>query len=92
MEELKIEPVDKERRYKSHWLRRVTRMNSNKMPQIMLNYRPNGRRRLKRSLKRLLDEAETTRDGCVINRHQMVSTTDLLRNVSDVKNSIKLLK
>jgi hypothetical protein len=32
----------------------------NRLPKIMLNYRPNGRRRrLGRPLKRLLDEAET---------------------------------
>jgi len=29
------------------------------VPKIMLNYRPNERRRLGRLLKRLLDEAET---------------------------------
>jgi hypothetical protein len=34
-------------------------MSSRKMPKIMLNTRPNGGRRLGRSLKRLLDEAET---------------------------------
>jgi hypothetical protein len=43
----------------SNWLRLATRMNSSRMPKIMLNYRPNGRRRLGRPLKRLLDEAET---------------------------------
>ena len=49
-EELKVEPVDENlRRYKSNWLRHVTRMNSNRMPQIMLNYRPNRRRRLESS-------------------------------------------
>jgi len=54
---LKVEPVYEElRRYKSRWLRHVTRMNNNK---IMLNYRQNGRRRLGRPLKRLLGEAET---------------------------------
>jgi len=42
----------------SNWLRHVTRM-YNRMPKIMLNYRPNGRRWLERSLKRLLEEAET---------------------------------
>jgi len=43
LEELKVEPVDeKSRRYKSNWLRHATRMNSNGMPEIMLNYRPNG--------------------------------------------------
>jgi len=51
LEQLKIEPVnEKLRRYKSKWLRQVTRMN-NRMPKIMLNYRSNGRRRLGRSLK-----------------------------------------
>jgi hypothetical protein len=42
LEELKVEPVDeKTRRYKSNWLRQVTRMDSNGMPEIMLNYRQN---------------------------------------------------
>jgi len=30
-----------------------------RMPRIMLNYRPNGRKRLERPLKRLLEEDET---------------------------------
>jgi hypothetical protein len=34
-------------------------MNNNRMPKIMLNYRPNQRRRLGRPWKRLLAEAET---------------------------------
>jgi len=42
LEELKVEPVDKKlRRYKSNWVH-VTRMNSNRMPKIMLNFRQNG--------------------------------------------------
>jgi hypothetical protein len=58
LEELKVEPVDgKLRRYKSNWLQ-VKRINSNGLFTIMLNYRPIGRRRLGRPLKRLLDEAE----------------------------------
>jgi len=41
LEELKVEPADENlRRYKSNWLRHVTRMNNN-MAKIMLNYRPN---------------------------------------------------
>ena len=37
-------------------LRQVTRLNSDRMPKVMLNYRPTGRRRFGRPLKRLLDE------------------------------------
>jgi hypothetical protein len=60
LEELKGEPADKKlRRYKSDWLQHVTRMNNNRMPNIVLNYRPNGRRLLERPLKRLLEEPET---------------------------------
>jgi hypothetical protein len=60
LEELKVEPVDgKLRKNKSHWLRHVTMWNNNRMPKIMLNYRPDGRRRLGRPLSRLLDEVET---------------------------------
>jgi hypothetical protein len=59
LEQLKIEPVnEKLGRYKSKWLRQVTRMN-NMIPKIMLNYRSNSGRRLGRSLKRPLDDAET---------------------------------
>jgi hypothetical protein len=59
LEELKEEPVDhRVRRYKSNWLRYVTRIN-NKMPKITQNDRPHGRGRLGRPLNRLLDEAKT---------------------------------
>ena len=52
---MKIEPADENlRRYKSNCLRHVTRMD-NRMPKIVLKYRPNGRKRLGRPLKRLLD-------------------------------------
>jgi len=37
----------------------VARMDTNIMPVVMLNCRPNGRRRFERPWKRLLDEAET---------------------------------
>jgi hypothetical protein len=36
-------------------------MNNIRMPKILLNYRPNGQRRLGRPLKRILDEAETAK-------------------------------
>jgi len=59
LEELKVEPVDgKLRKNKSHWIRHVARMN-NRVPKIMLNYRPDGRRRLGIPLSRLLDKVET---------------------------------
>jgi hypothetical protein len=52
------EPVDEELRgYKSSWPRHVTRMNSNWMPNVMLNYGPNGGRRLGRHFE------ETIRGG-----------------------------
>jgi hypothetical protein len=60
LEELKVEPVnEKLQRYKWKLLWHVTRMNSSRMPKIMLNYRPNSRRRLGRPWKSLWDEAET---------------------------------
>jgi hypothetical protein len=60
LENLEVEPVDEKLTgYKSNWLQHVRRMNNNRMPKIMLNYRPNGRRRLGRPLNRQLDEDET---------------------------------
>jgi hypothetical protein len=57
LEELKAEPDGKKLSgYRSNWLRLITRMSNNRMPKIILSYRPNGRRRLGRPLKRLLDE------------------------------------
>jgi hypothetical protein len=56
------------KKIQSNCLRYVMKMNDSRMPKIMLNYRPNGRRRLGEPLKRLLDEVEQvyqglTRDG-----------------------------
>ena len=49
LEEMKVEPIgEKLRRKKLDWLRHVEGMNSNLMAKIMLNCRPNGRRRLGR--------------------------------------------
>jgi hypothetical protein len=60
LEGLKVEPVEeKEKRYKSAWLQHVTRMNNHRIPKLMLNFKPNVRRRRGRLLNRLLDEAET---------------------------------
>jgi hypothetical protein len=45
LEELKIEPIDEKlKRYKLNWLRDTARMSNNRMPKIMLNCKPNGRR------------------------------------------------
>jgi len=64
LEELTVEPDDEKlRRYKSNWLLHVTRMNNNRMPEIMMNLRLNRRRGLGRHLKRLLDEAEAGLSG-----------------------------
>jgi hypothetical protein len=42
LEEIKIEPVDEKlRRCKPNWLRHLTKIN-NRVPKIMLNYRPSG--------------------------------------------------
>jgi predicted Zn-dependent protease with MMP-like domain len=41
LEDLQVEPVDEKLTgYKSNWLRHVRRMNTNRMPKIVLNYRP----------------------------------------------------
>jgi hypothetical protein len=58
--ELKVGPVDEKLiGYKSNSLQHVTRLNYNRMPKTVLNYGPNGRRRLGRPLKRLLDDTKT---------------------------------
>jgi hypothetical protein len=49
LEELKVEPVDEKlRRYKSSWPRHVAIVNSNRVAQIVLNFRPNEPRRFER--------------------------------------------
>jgi hypothetical protein len=56
LEELTVEPADVEaKRRKSNCLQHARRLNNNRMPKIMLNYRPNGRTQLGRYLKILLD-------------------------------------
>jgi len=66
LDEMKVEPVDgKLRRCKSNWLRHVTGMNSSRMARIMLYCRQNGRRRLGRPLKGLLDKAESLNQGII---------------------------
>ena len=61
LEEMKVEPVDEIlRRYKSRWLRHVTRMNKNRVTKITLNYRPNEKKiLLGRPMKSIVDAAAT---------------------------------
>jgi len=54
--ELKITPIlDKLQEYKRNWIHRVNRMPRNRLPRVMKQYSPTGRRNHSRSLKRLLD-------------------------------------
>jgi hypothetical protein len=54
--ELKITPVlDKLLEYKRKWIQHVNRMPRNKLPRVMNQYSPTGRRNHGRPLKRLLD-------------------------------------
>jgi hypothetical protein len=48
MDKLKI------KRHKSNWIIHIIKISINRMPEVMLIYRPNGRRRLGRPLNGLL--------------------------------------
>jgi hypothetical protein len=53
--------IDKNKHYTDKTITTLQkkRYNNNNMPKIMMNYRPDGQRRLGRPLKRLSEEAET---------------------------------
>ena len=54
--ELKITPIlDKLQEYKRNWIHHVNRMPRNRLPRVMKQYFPTGRRNHSRPLKRLLD-------------------------------------
>jgi len=54
--ELKITPIlDKLQEYNRNWIHRVNRMPRNRLPKVMKQYSPTGRRNNGRPLKRLLD-------------------------------------
>ena len=54
--ELKITPIlDKLQEYKRNWIQHVNRMPRNRLPRVMKQYFPTGRRNRGRPLKRLLD-------------------------------------
>ena len=53
---LKITPIlDKLQEYKRNWVHHVNRMPRNRLPRVMKQYSPTGRRNNGRPLKRLLD-------------------------------------
>ena len=54
--ELKITPIlDKLQEYKRNWIQHVNRMPRNRLPKVMKQYSPSGRRNHGRPLKRILD-------------------------------------
>jgi hypothetical protein len=54
--ELKITPVlDKLLEYKRNWIQHVNGMPRNRLPRVLKQYSPTGRRNCSRTLKRLLD-------------------------------------
>jgi len=54
--ELKISPIlDKLQEYKRNWIHNVNRMPRNRLPRVMKQYSPTGRRNNGRPLKRFLD-------------------------------------
>jgi hypothetical protein len=69
LEDTKVEWVDEKlRRYKSNWLQHVTRMNNNRMPKIILKYRPHGWRWLGRPYKTLLERPKQVNQGLTCDR------------------------
>jgi hypothetical protein len=57
VKELNITPVlFKIQEYKRNWIQHVNRMHRNRLPRILKNCTPKGRRNQGRPLKRLLDE------------------------------------
>jgi hypothetical protein len=53
LKHLKVEPVSKcIQNYRANWKNRTERMDSNRIPNNLLNYRPHGKRSLGRPLKR----------------------------------------
>ncbi|KAJ4440667.1 hypothetical protein ANN_08814 [Periplaneta americana] len=60
LEQLEVESVEEKiNRYKLNWLDHVRKMENSRSPKIMMQYKPRGRRRPGRPLRRLLDGAET---------------------------------
>jgi len=59
LEELQLEPFEEKIRRNKSLATTCNKKEQQQDAKHMANYRPNGRRQLRRPLKRLLDEAET---------------------------------
>ncbi|KAJ4431868.1 hypothetical protein ANN_20474 [Periplaneta americana] len=58
MEELQLEPViNHVKRYQNNWINHLHRMRRDRIPKIMLHYRPNGKRSLGRPKKRWIENS-----------------------------------
>jgi hypothetical protein len=61
LKELKTEPVmGKIRKYKNSWIQHVNRMQRDRIPKLLKHYKPRGRRKRGRPMKRLLDDEAGT--------------------------------
>ncbi|KAJ4427380.1 hypothetical protein ANN_25001 [Periplaneta americana] len=58
MEELQLEPViNHVKHYQNNWVNHLHRMRRDRIPKVMLHYRPNGKRSLGRPKKRLIENS-----------------------------------
>jgi len=62
--EVHITPVEKIQEYRRSWLHHINRMSPNRLLRKLKNYRPTGRRNMRRPLKRLLDVQDRNRSTC----------------------------
>jgi hypothetical protein len=61
LKELKTEPVmGKILKYKNNWIEHVSRMQRDRIPKLLKNYKSRGRRNRGRPMKRLLDDGAGT--------------------------------
>jgi hypothetical protein len=61
LKELKTEPVmGKILKYKNNWIQHANRMQRDRIPKLLQNYKPRGRRNRGRPVKRLLDDEAGT--------------------------------
>jgi hypothetical protein len=61
LKELKTESVTgKMLKYKNNWIQHVNKMQTDRIPKLLKNYKPRGRRNRGRPTKRLLDDEAVT--------------------------------